>query len=139
MREMMKRIDKMVRSTERIGWAVLCAVFFIAPWFAIEPPMSGEVGQGYVAFDALVTGMLCAAALAQVVRIVQAPEGEHMLVRAGAWVLLLTLCMMSGRMLWILATVGDIRITLTMGVALLCLAGSVLLHAAGRVIYGHPG
>lgn len=101
--------------------------------------MTGDVGQGYVFLDSTVTALMLAAAMAQVVRIVQAPNDEHITVRVAAWLLLLTLCMMSGRMLWILATVGDIRMTATMGVSLICLAVSVLLHAAGRVIYDHPG
>ena len=139
MRNVMKRVDKMVRSAERIGWAVLCTFFLVAPWFAIEPAMTGNVGEGYVFLDATVTALLTAAAMAQVVRIVLAPEHEHITVRVAAWLLLLTLCMMAGRMLWILTTVGDIRMTATMGVALLCLAVSVLLHAAGRVIYADAG
>jgi len=132
-------IDAIVRRFEGVGWAVLATCAVLMPWFGIEQPMAGPVGEGFEVLDAIVTGAMLAAMVAQIARIIQAPPAEHITIRTASWLLLLALCLIAGRLTWILATVGDVHMTVTMAGALLILAASVLLHAAGRVIYGNPG
>lgn len=131
-----RMLDTWVRRCEGVAWAVLACCAVLIPWLGIEPPMSGPIGDGLELLDALVAGSMLAAVIAQIARIVQAPVGEHVTTRTASWLLLLALCLIAGRLVWILATVGDVHMTATMAAALLLLAASVLLHAAGRVIYG---
>lgn len=136
MNQAMLRVNSIVRRCEGAGLAVLGLCAVLAPWLGVEAPMSGPVGSGLELLDAVVTGSILAAAVAQIARIIQAPADEHITLRIAAWLLLLSLLMISGRLVWILATVGDVHMTATMALALFLLAFSVLLHAAGRVIYG---
>lgn len=136
MGRMLLRVDALVRRSEGIGWAVLVIASLMVPWSGWERPLSGEQGAGLVWLDAAVTAMLWAAFSAQVTRVVSAPPREHVTVRMASWMLLLTLGLLCGRLVWLLATTGDVRMTVSMALALLCLSVSVLLHSVGRVVYG---
>lgn len=129
------RIDALVRRCEGGAWTVLACCAALIPWLGIEPPMAGPVGEGLQLLDALVVGCMIAACVAQIARIVRAPLGEHVVIRTASWLLLLALLLIAGRLTWILATAGDVHMTLTMAIALLLLSGSVVLHAVGRVVY----
>ena len=56
--------------------------------------------------------------------------------RVAAWLMLIALCLMTGRITWTLAVQGDLYLTITTSVAITCLCASILLHAGGRVVYG---
>lgn len=136
MGRMLVRVDAAVRQAEGAGWIVLVIAALLVPWSGWERPLSGEQGAGLVWLDAIVTAMLWAAFSAQVTRILSAPPREHITVRVAAWLLLLTLGLLCGRLAWLLATTGDVRMTVSMALALICLSVSVLLHSVGRVVYG---
>ena len=138
MTKLLSRLDQWMRRFERAAWVVLGIAAFAIPWFGIEPPLIGDdmLGAGYVWLDwALAFAMLVAVA-AQIARIVLAPPGEPAVTRVAAWLMLLALCLMAGRITWTLAVQGDLYLTITTAVAITCLCASILLHAGGRVVYG---
>lgn len=135
----MQLINAAVRRMEGAAWVVLVTLALIVPWFGIEPPMTGDVGGGMLTMDIAVTLLLILATVSQIVRIALAEPTEHLTTRIASWLLLVTLSLMSARMGWLLFAFGDIHMTTTMGLALACLGASVVLHAAGRVIYGGHG
>lgn len=131
----LSRMNLLVSRYEWVGWAVLVLSALMVPWAGIEAPIGGDTGAGMVWLDATVTAALWAAFSAQVTRILSA-NGEHVTTRAASWLLLLALGLICGRLVWLLAAFGDVRMTMSMAVALLCLSASVLLHSVGRVVYG---
>ena len=134
-RAAMRRIDSMVQSAETAAWVVLVIAAAILPWAGLEPPVADGAGRGMIALDSVVAAALIAAAVAQAARIVQPPDREPAAVRVAAWLLLLTLALLAGRILWILTTFGDVQLPPTMIAALLCLSAAVILAAIGRIIY----
>lgn len=129
------RVNVLVGRYEWAGWTVLVLAALMVPWVGIEAPIGHESGVGMLWLDATVTAALWAAFAAQVTRILNV-EPEHVTIRAAAWLLLLALGLICGRLAWLLAAFGDVRMTASMAVALLCLSASVLLHSVGRVVYG---
>lgn len=131
----MMRLNGWVGRLEWAGWSVLVVAALMAPWAGIEPPVGGDTGVGMVWLDAIVTAALWAAFSAQVARVSTA-GGEHPTIRLAGWLMLVALGMICGRLAWLLAAHGDVRMTVSMAVALLFLAAAVILHALGRVAYG---
>jgi multisubunit Na+/H+ antiporter MnhG subunit len=129
-------MDRLVRKSEKVGWAVLVIFALLFPWFGLEPPARYLEGTGLVTLDVIVVACLLAAVVAQIARIVEAPGEENAYVRMASYMLLIAISIVAGRFLWILATIGDVSMPTTIAVAFLFLSLSVLLHAVGRVIYG---
>lgn len=127
--------DRVVQASETIAWVVLVIAAAILPWAGLEPPVADGAGRGMIALDSVVAAALVAAAVAQAARIVKPPEREPAAVRVAAWLLLLTLALLSGRVIWVLTTFGDVQLPPTMIAALLCLSAAVILAAIGRIIY----
>lgn len=137
--KLITRMDALVRRFERLAWGVLVATAFAVPWLGFEPPLTQSddaLGAGYVWLDWTLAAMMLVAVAAQVVRIVMAPPSEPTTTRVAAWLMLLALCLMAGRITWTLAVQGDLYLTVTTAVAITCLCASILLHAGGRVVYG---
>lgn len=88
-----------------------------------------------VAIDIVVIVTLVVAAVAQGARIAQLQEREPAVVRVAAWLMLLALVMLAGRILWVLTMVGDVLLPPTMIAALLCLSAAVILAAISRIIH----
>lgn len=133
------RADRLMRRYERVAWIILGLVAFAVPWCGIEPALNGgnsALGEGYVALDlALMLAMLAATA-AQIARISLAPYDEPAVIRLSAWLMLIALALMAGRITWTMVTQGDVYFTITTSIAIVCLCASIMLHAGGRVVYG---
>lgn len=139
MTKIILRMDLLVRRFERAAWVVLGIAAFAIPWFGVEPPLvqsDDALGAGYVWLDWTLAMMMLVAVAAQIARIVMAPPDEPAVTRVAAWLMLLALAMMAGRITWTLAVQGDLYLTITTAVAITCLCASILLHASGRVVYG---
>ncbi len=127
-------LDRMVARSERLGWAVLVAAAVLLPWLQLElPPTEGPTGN--VAADVALMLALWAATAAQCARIAFAPPAEHVTFRIASYLLLITLAMFSGRLTWIVLSLGAADIAWTAKIAMLCLCASVLINAVGRVMY----
>lgn len=139
MTKIILRMDLLMRRFERAAWAVVVLCAFAIPWLGVEPPLvqsDDALGAGYVWLDWTLAMMMLVAVAAQIARIVLAPPGEPAVTRVAAWLMLLALCLMAGRITWTLAVQGDLYLTITTAVAITCLCASILLHAGGRVVYG---
>lgn len=139
MTKLLSRMDVLMRRFERAAWAVLGIAAFTIPWFGFEPTLQADadaLGAGYLWLDWLLAAMMLVAVAAQIASIVFAPPGEPGIMRAAAWLMLLALCLMTGRITWTLFVQGDLYLTITTSVAITCLCASILLHTGGRVVYG---
>ena len=137
MGKLISRLDVLMRRFERTAWVTLGLSAFAIPWFGLEPTLQDDaLGAGYIALDWALAAMMIVAVAAQVARVVMAPPDEPAVTRVAAWLMLMALCMMTGRITWTLAVQGDLYLTITTSVAITCLCASILLHAGGRVVYG---
>jgi len=139
MTKLLSRMDVLMRRFERAAWVVLGIAAFAIPWFGFELPLmqsDDALGAGYVWLDWALAAMMLVAVSAQIARIVLAPPDEPAVTRLAAWLMLLALCLMTGRITWTLFVQGDLYLTITTSVAITCLCASILLHAGGRVVYG---
>ena len=137
MGKLISRVDVAMRRFERAAWVVLGFAAFAIPWFGLEPTLQDDaLGAGYIALDWALAAMMIVAVAAQVARVVMAPPDEPAVTRVAAWLMLIALCLMTGRITWTLAVQGDLYLTITTSVAITSLCASILLHAGGRVVYG---
>lgn len=139
MGKLISRLDVLMRRFERAAWVTLGLSAFAIPWFGLEPTLQAEpdaLGRGYIWLDWTLAVMMLAATAAQIARIALGPDDEPAMTRVAAWLMLIALCLMTGRITWTLAVQGDLYLTITTGVAITCLCASILLHAGGRVVYG---
>lgn len=137
MGKLISRVDVAMRRSERAAWVVLGFAAFAIPWFGLEPTLQDDaLGAGYIALDWALAAMMIVAVAAQVARVVMAPPDEPAVTRVAAWLMLMALCLMTGRITWTLCVQGDLYLTITTSVAIMCLCASIMLHAGGRVVYG---
>lgn len=137
MGKLISRVDVAMRRFERAAWVVLGFAAFAIPWFGLEPTLHDDaLGAGYIALDWALAAMMIVAVAAQVASIVMAPPDEPAVTRVAAWLMLMALCLMTGRITWTLCVQGDLYLTITTSVAIMCLCASIMLHAGGRVVYG---
>jgi len=137
MGKLISRLDVLMRRFERAAWVVLGFAAFAIPWFGLEPTLQDDaLGAGYIALDWALAAMMIVAVAAQVAHIVMAPPDEPAVTRVAAWLMLMALCLMTGRITWTLCVQGDLYLTITTSVAIMCLCASIMLHAGGRVVYG---
>lgn len=130
-------MDRLMRRFERAAWGILVCAAFLIPWLGVEPVMRDDtLGEGYLLLDWILAALMLVACAAQITRIVMSPDGEPVVTRVAAWLMLVALGLMTGRLTWTLAAQGDLYLTVTTVVAICCLCVSVLLHAGGRVVYG---
>lgn len=137
MGKLISRLDVLMRRFERAAWVTLGLSAFAIPWFGLEPTLQDDaLGAGYIALDWALAAMMIVAVAAQVARVVMAPPDEPAVTRVAAWLMLMALCLMTGRITWTLCVQGDLYLTITTSVAIMCLCASIMLHAGGRVVYG---